>query len=138
MRLGVVLGGLGALVLIASCGGGGYNAPPAGPSPPPGGGGGASATISIVGDRAARSFDPNPASVVQGRSVAWRNGDSVVHRIVSNDGTLDTGNIAPGATSGALTLITDGMNYHCTIHPGMIGAVNGAGGTPPPCQGQYC
>lgn len=136
MRISVALVGLGALVLIASCGGGGNDGPPAGPSPPPGGG--ASATISILGDRAARSFDPNPASVAQGSTVAWRNTDSVVHRIVSNDGTLDTGNITPGATSGALALMTDGTNYHCTIHPGMIGAINRAGGTPPPCQGQYC
>lgn len=128
-------GSVGALVVLAACGGGGNPAGPAGPTPTPSG---ASVTISIVGDRSAQSFSPNPASVVQGRTVAWQNSDSVVHRIMSNDGLIDTGNIAPGATSGASVLTTDGTNYHCTIHPGMIGAVNSAGGTPPPCQGIYC
>jgi plastocyanin len=128
-------GSVGALLVLIGCGGGSDGGAPAGPSPPPGG---ASATVSIVGQRGARSFTPNPANVVQGRTVAWRNTDTVVHRIVSNDGVLDTGDLAPGATSSALTLSTDGTNYHCLIHPAMVGAVNGSGGAPPPCQGIYC
>ena len=32
-----------------------------------------------------------------------------------------------------------GTNYHCSIHPGMIGAVSAAsGGAPPACTGAYC
>ncbi len=68
----------------------------------------------------------------------WRNNDTVVHRIVSNDGTFDTGDIAPGATTRAIQSPSAGTNYHCSIHPGMIGAVNATGGAPPPpCQGTY-
>ena len=129
-----------AVLMAAGCGGGGSSTPPAGnpsaPTPPPAGS--AATTISIVGDRGSQSFSPNPAPATQSRAVAWRNNDGVVHRIMSNDGTIDTGNIAPGATSPAVTLGTDGTNYHCTIHPGMIGAVNSSGGTPPPCTGIYC
>ena len=128
-------GSVGALLVLVGCGGGGSGPPPAGPSPPPAS---ASATVSIVGERGAQSFNPNPATVAQGRTVAWRNTDSVVHRIVSNDGVLDTGDLAPGATSAALTLTTDGTNYHCSLHPTMVGAVSGSGGAPPPCQGIYC
>ena len=122
--------------LAAGCGGG-YDSPTApagGQQPPPTG----ANTVAIAGDRGAQSFSPNPATASGTRQVAWRNSDGTVHRIVANDGSFDTGNIAPGATSNAITLATDGTNYHCSLHPGMIGAINAASGAPPPCSGQYC
>ena len=71
--------------------------------------------------------------------VVWRNNDNVTHRIVLNDGTIDTGDIAPGATTSPRQLSNDGVNYHCSIHPGMIGSVMASGGAPPPpCTGMYC
>jgi hypothetical protein len=36
--------------------------------------------------------------------VTFKNSDSVTHRVVLNDGSLDTGNIAPGASSQALLM----------------------------------
>lgn len=126
--------------LAAGCGGG-YDSPSApsggGGQPPPAGGGGSSA-ITIMGDRGAQSFNPNPATADSVRNVSWRNSDGAVHRIVANDGSFDTGDIAPGATSRTITLATDGANYHCSLHPGMIGAINASAGPPPPCTGQYC
>lgn len=138
MRVWSGMLGVAGLMVLAGCGGGGggYDAPPGNPgapSPPA-----ASATVSIVGERGAQSFNPNPASVGGARTIAWRNTDSVIHRIMSNDGSFDTGNIVPGATSQTVTLNTDGANYHCTLHPGMIGAINAQSGTPPPCSGPYC
>jgi plastocyanin len=127
-----------ALVVFASsCGGGSdYGGNPGAPTPqpPPA----ASSRVSIMGDRGAQSFTPNPSSVPQGQTVAWRNTDNVVHRIVTNDNALDTGDIAPGATSSPRALPTNGANYHCTIHPGMIGSINASSGAPPPCEGSYC
>jgi plastocyanin len=70
--------------------------------------------------------------------MAWKNTDSVTHHIVMNDGSKDTGDIPPGGTSAALTLATNGGNYHCTIHPGMVGSINSSTGAPPPCSGAYC
>jgi plastocyanin len=71
--------------------------------------------------------------------VVFRNADSIVHRVVLNDGSIDTGNIAPGATSAAVRMPTGGTNYHCSLHPAMIGAVTPvAGGPPPMCEGIYC
>jgi plastocyanin len=128
-----------ALMLTSGCGSG-YDNPSApsggGQNPPPATGG--STPIAIMGDRGAQSFNPNPAPAAASRVVSWRNSDGVVHRIVSNDGAFDTGNLSPGATSAAVTLPGDGANYHCTIHPGMIGAISASSGTPPPCTGQYC
>jgi plastocyanin len=100
---------------------------PAGPS-----------TINVLGERGAQSFSPNPASVSQDDMFVWRNMDNVVHHIVLNDGSLDSGDIAPGASSPALRLNANGANYHCTIHPTMVGSINRSTGDPPPCTGPYC
>jgi plastocyanin len=137
-----LLTGLGAVVVVASlaaggCGGGGSSATPAAPSPPPSGSG-ASSTIAIVGTRGAQSFEPNPAPVAQGSTFAWKNDDNVTHHIVLDDGSLDSGDLAPGALSRTLTLGANGARYHCTIHPTMVGSINSSTGQPPPCQGMYC
>jgi len=123
-----------ALTTIAACGGGGSSAPTS-PSPSP------SAnpfTITVTQQNGAQSFSPNPASF-GGQMVVFRNADSIVHRVVLNDGSVDTGDIAAGATSRAVRMPDGGANYHCALHPAMVGAVNPvAGGPPPVCEGIYC
>ena len=95
-------------------------------------------TITIRGQNGAQAFTPNPAAF-GGQQVVFKNNDSVTHHIVLNDGSVDTGDIAPGATSRAVTMPGGGTNYHCSIHLGMIGAVDGASSNePPPCTGPYC
>jgi len=130
-----ILVGSSALMLMAmaaACGGGGSSAPTS-PSPSPG-----PFTITVTRQNGAQSFSPNPASA-GGQMVVFRNADSIVHRVVLNDGSLDTGNIAPGATSAAMRMPNGGTNYHCSLHPDMIGAVNPeVGGPPPMCEGIYC
>jgi plastocyanin len=128
-------GVLGALFGVAGCGGGGYG----GTTPsPPAGGTPASVTVNIVGDRGNQSFNPNPASPGAALTVAWQNADGVTHRIVANDNSFDTGNIGGNGKSITVTVPAAGINYHCSIHPHMTGAINGASGTAPPCTGQYC
>ena len=71
--------------------------------------------------------------------VVFRNADTIVHRVTLNDGSVDTGDIAPGATSRAVRMPDTGANYHCVLHPAMVGAVSPmAGGPPPACEGIYC
>ncbi len=136
MRFLIVSAALGATLAAGACGG--YSSPAAPTGGGSGGGQSAGATINIVGDRGSQSFSPNPSSVAQGATFAWKNNDGVTHRIVMNDGSLDTGDITPGASSRALTLATNGGNYHCTIHPSMVGSINSSSGAPPPCSGLYC
>lgn len=134
MRSSLLVGSMAVGLAIWSCGGsGGSSRNPAAPTPAP-----ATTTIDIVGERGAQSFSPNPATVSQGTTFTWRNMDNQVHRIVLNDGSLDSGDIAPGASSRALLLDANGANYHCAIHPGMVGSIRASSGTPPPCEGQYC
>src|SRR5262245_6084349 len=122
-----------ALTTITACGGG--SSAPTSPSPSP------SAnpfTITVTSQNGAQSFSPNPASF-GGQMVVFRNADSIVHRVVLNDGSIDTGDIAAGATSRAVQIAAAGENYHCPLHPAMVGAVHSmAGGPPPVCEGIYC
>jgi plastocyanin len=122
----------------AKCGGDGYSDSPTAPTPPPSGGGSA-ITVAIVGDRGAQSFNPNPATIPQGQTLVFRNDDNTVHRIVFNDNSFDSGNINPGTASTGRAVPTSGANYHCSLHPGMVGSLSGGTGQPPPpCTGEYC
>jgi plastocyanin len=104
---------------VAGCGGYGSSSP-SGPSgtPPPAG----AITINVVRENGNQSFSPNPATVPTGQTVVWHNIDTTTHRVVLNDGKLDTGNLAPGAFSQPMTLAAPGP-YHCSIHPSMVGTL---------------
>jgi plastocyanin len=114
-------GGLAALALGAgACGGnssqGGPTAPLGQPSP--------ATTIDIIGVHGAQAFLPDPSTIPGGHNVVWHNTDTVTHRIVLDDGELDTGTIAPGAVSAPMTIAAPGP-YHCSIHPVMVGTITG-------------
>jgi plastocyanin len=95
-------------------------------------------TITIVGEKGSLSFNPNPATVPAGQMVVWKNADTIVHRVVI-DGVVDTGNIAPGATSAPQPLGDVSKAYHCSIHPTMVGSLNGAAtSNPGNCDGYGC
>jgi plastocyanin len=94
--------------------------------------------ITVTGDNGTLSFSPNPASA-GGQMVVFKNIDTQTHRVVLNDGSIDTGDIAAGATSRAVQMPSAGTNYHCALHPGMIGAIKSANGDDAPaCTGVYC
>jgi plastocyanin len=98
-----------------------YNSAPVtspSPAPPPAD----AVVINIVGINGAQSFSPNPATVPSGKLVVWHNTDTVAHRVVFDDGELDTGTIAPGASSVPMSIVAP-TPYHCSIHPPMVGAV---------------
>jgi plastocyanin len=124
-----------ACVVAASACGGGYGGSAA-PAP-------SSATtaaplvITITSQNGTQSFSPNPASA-GGQTVVFKNNDSTTHRVVLNDGSVDTGDIAPGVTSRAVQMPSSGTNYHCALHTTMVGAVAGASGQAPACEGAYC
>ena len=126
VRMAVI--GLGVLTAL-SCGGS------AAPTPTPTND---AVTVSIVGQLGNTSFNPNPA-IAAGRMVVFRNNDSVAHRVRLNDFSVDWGTIQPGGVSAAFRMPAEGTNYHCDLHPTMIGAVAVDAGTPPPaCRGDYC
>jgi plastocyanin len=127
-----------ALMFVAvgcgSSGSGGYSPTPTPtPTPTPGAG-----TVNIVGESGNRSFNPNPSSLPANGMITFKNTHSVTHHLVANDGSWNTGDLPPGASSGAIAIPAGGSNFHCSIHPTMVGVVNDSSGGTPPCTGQYC
>jgi plastocyanin len=114
------------------CSGSGYSSGstsnPAAPTPMPSNG---VVTINVVAINGAQSFSPNPATLPAGQMVVWHNVHTTTHRVVLNDGSLDTGNLAPGASSQPMALGAAGAPYHCSIHPEMIGSINQDTSAPP-------
>jgi plastocyanin len=131
-----VLSGAGlavvAAVMLWGCG---KTTPPAGPS----GNQTNTVTVNIVGSIGNAAYRPNPVSVKAGDTVVFKNGDSTMHHIVLDDGSADLGDVNPGANSRSFTVKSaSAVNFHCMLHPSMVGAFNTtAPPEPPPCNDPY-
>jgi plastocyanin len=68
------------------------------------------------------AFPPRVESAA-GVTVEWTNHDMVVHTVTADDGSWDSGSIAPGATWRRRFEQAGDYAYHCTPHPYMKGAV---------------
>jgi len=115
--------GLAAVVLslgVWGCSNSGDTSSPSTPSPTPG----TAVTINVVAVNGSQSFSPNPATIPAGQMVVWHNVDTITHRVVLDDRSIDTGNLDPGAFSSPMFLEATGA-YHCTIHPVMVGTIKG-------------
>jgi plastocyanin len=58
-----------------------------------------------------------------GAMIEWTNNDMVPHTVTADDGSWDSGTIAPGATWRRRFEQAGDYAYHCTPHPYMKGAV---------------
>src|SRR5712691_7111477 len=107
------------------CSGSGYasggTSSPAAPTPMTSNG---AVTITVVAINGAQSFSPNPATLPPGQMVVWHNVNNTTHRVVLNDRSVDTGDLAPGTSSQPMAIGAAGGQYHCSIHPEMIGSIN--------------
>ena len=115
--------GLAAAVLSLGawgCSNSGNSSSPSTPSPASG----SVVIIDVVAVNGSQSFSPNPATIPVGQTVVWHNVDTIMHRVVLDDRSLDTGNLDPGAFSAHMFLEVTGA-YHCTIHPVMVGTIKG-------------
>ncbi|MGD9905521.1 MAG: hypothetical protein AB7U83_18785 [Vicinamibacterales bacterium] len=118
-------------------GGGGGSVTPTAPSAPAAPAA-TTVVVSVVGSVGNTAYQPNPVRAATGDTVMFRNNDSTVHRIVMNDGSADLGDVAPGATSRGFTVRNgNALEFHCTIHPSMVGSINGATAPEPPCEDIY-
>src|SRR5512140_3789797 len=107
------------LVMLGGCkkGGSSYSTPTGPSNPPP-----ASSSPTAVLIQSFQ-FAPSPITVAKGSTITWTNKDAVAHTATADDGSWDTGNIAPGA-SKSLTFANSGtFAYHCTVHPMMKSSV---------------
>lgn len=117
-----------AMALFITACGSSSPAPSPSPNPPPGGPPASGSSVSIVSGAVSlttTAYSPNPTNVPAGTTVTWVNHDGTTHTATSNSGAFDTQGISAGATSKAVTFSTPGtFQYHCSIHPNMIGTIN--------------
>jgi plastocyanin len=91
-------------------------------SPPPGGTTGPDykpGTVTIKDF----AYSPDTITVAIGTTVTWTNEDSVNHTVTSQTGLFDSGPLSNGKTFSFTFNTAGDYEYHCTIHPSMVGHV---------------
>lgn len=110
-----------SLILVVGCtsspGPGG--ATPGGPTPGQPGGGGGEEEVEIVNF----AYEPATLEVSAGTTVTWTNMDSADHTVTFDDDSVDSGNMANGATFEHTFDSAGEFAYHCEIHPTMTATV---------------
>jgi plastocyanin len=131
---------LSCAVTLWSCAGGGGTSgssptTPAAPSSPAS----QTITVTIVSSIGNQAYRPNPVAASSGDTVMFRNNDAAMHHIVMDDGSADLGEMAPGALSRGVTVRNaNATRFHCTLHPSMVGSINGnTAPEPAPCPDPY-
>lgn len=88
-----------------------------------------SSPISIVHDAgtnvSSKGYLPTTMTVVLGvnNTIVWTNNDSSPHTVTANDGSFESGNMAPGQTYSFTFTAPGTYMYHCTYHPWMVASV---------------
>jgi plastocyanin len=82
------------------------------------------ATVSIVDF----AFQPGSVEVAAGGTVTWTNTGQAPHTVTADDGSFDSGQLAPGASFSQTFNTAGTFTYHCSIHPQMTGTVTVTGG----------
>lgn len=65
-------------------------------------------------------FEPSTLNVKVGDVVEWNNKDIFTHTVTANDGSFDSGPIAPGSSWQTTIRKTGTIAYHCRPHPNMV------------------
>jgi plastocyanin/uncharacterized membrane protein len=68
-------------------------------------------------------FSPAQITVEKGRTVEWKNEDIFSHSVTADDGSFDSGLIAPGNTWTLTVDHVGTMTYHCRPHPNMMAGI---------------
>jgi plastocyanin len=77
-------------------------------------------------DAGAAAFAWSPAEITAkvGDVITWTNGDSVGHRVATDDGSCRMASNIRGGGSRSLRFTTAGeYAFHCTVHPSMTGTL---------------
>ena len=69
------------------------------------------------------AFVDSPITVTVGDEVTFVNNDIVVHTATADDGSFDTGDIAPGESKTVVIDTPGALTYHCVHHPEMVGSI---------------
>ena len=72
-------------------------------------------------------FSPSSLQVNIGATVTWINDDNMVHTVTADNGSFNSGDIAPGSRFSYTFSSTGTVSYHCSHHSGMTGTIIVAG-----------
>ncbi|HYY65575.1 MAG TPA: cupredoxin family copper-binding protein [Nitrososphaeraceae archaeon] len=92
------------------------------------------AQVSIVAGSSStpgpNSYNPSPLTVKVGTTVVWTNNDSTLHTVTSGlpsggpvGKLFDSSYLSPGKTFNYTFSTAGTFDYHCTLHPTMVGKV---------------
>ena len=76
------------------------------------------------------SFSPASLTVGLNSKVTWTNNDNMVHTIIANDGTFNSGDIAVNSSYSMTFTKVGTVNYHDTRDSSMIGVIVVSGVSP--------
>jgi plastocyanin len=89
--------------------------------------------VSIVPEAAAledKAYRPNPVSIKVGETVIWTNNDLTIHTVTEGNPStnvptngFDSGLLNPDETFKYVFEKAGTIQYHCILHPAMIGSV---------------
>ena len=97
---------------LSACGGG------SGPTGSPGPG------IVLIKNFA---FSPSHLAVAPGTTITVKNVDTSTHTLTANDGSFDTGSIAPGHSATFRAPKAGNYSFHCAFHQFMTGTLTVSG-----------
>jgi len=72
------------------------------------------------------SFSPKSVTLQPGDTVTWTNNSGLTHTVTADDGSFDSGSVAPGQTFSHTFSTAGTVEYHCSFH-GAAGGIGMAG-----------
>jgi plastocyanin len=69
------------------------------------------------------AFDPPRIEAGAGTRLTWTNRDRTPHTVTADDGSFDSGTLAPGDTFNVAVPRNGPITYACMIHPEMTGTI---------------
>jgi plastocyanin len=69
------------------------------------------------------AYQPGSIKIQAGDTVTWTNTGTTPHTVTADDGSVDSGSLAPRASFSHTFPAAGLFTYHCAIHPQMTGAV---------------
>jgi plastocyanin len=70
------------------------------------------------------AFSAATLKIAAGTTVKWTNNDAVPHTVTADDGSFDSGTMAPGSTYSKTFTTPGTYAYHCSVHPSMKASVD--------------
>lgn len=66
---------------------------------------------------------PAVTTINNGQTVIWTNNDNTSHTVTFDDGSVNSGTIAPRGSFTHTFSTAGSFSYHCNFHPTMVGTI---------------